>query len=133
MNTWSHLPNSHHIDWVIESVKKDTQVWQTAWEIKAWVAARDAARDAALYAVRTATWDEARIAAWYAARHAARDAALYAARIAAWDAIFALVAYDCDQYLKMDYEKLWVYAILSEKPKAILLLPMVYVREKIKE
>lgn len=49
-------------------------------------------------------------------------------------AIVALVAYnDCEQYINMGYEKLLVYAKLSENPQAILLLPMVYVRERLNE
>ena len=76
---WSHLPNAHHIDWVLASLKENPELW-------------DAARDA----------------------------------------ISALVAYDdCDQFLNMPYEKLKVWTVLSEDPRAVLLLPMVYVKEKL--
>ena len=165
---WSELPNSHHIDWVLEILKQNPQLWVEA-EVNA---AGDAARHTALYeandmtktTVNAAVWDAARMAVYDAAsagRHeawvwsavrwrmsrlseaakwagvAAEDAVKYvlwdAVKDAVWDAIVALVAYnDCDQYLNMSYKKLLVYASLSEKPQAMLLLPMVYVREKTK-
>jgi hypothetical protein len=118
---WSDLPNARYIDWVLASMKENPELWAEA--------TRSAARPKA--------WKLARSAAWHAARDKARDKAWDAARAAEWDAgryvLFALFAYDdCDQYLALDYEKLKLYAALSEKPQAILLLPMVYVREKIK-
>ena len=144
---WSDLPNAHHIDWVLASVKENPKLWEAAadtdaaWDAAvhaarsvAWYAARDAAVDAAWAAARDAAVD----AAW-AARNAARSAAgARAARDAARDAasasLLSLVIYDdCDQYLALGYEKLKVYAVLSEKPQAILLLPMAYVREKMNE
>jgi hypothetical protein len=106
-NAWSHLPNAHHIDWVLASLKENPELW-------------DAARDAA--------WDEAWDTARAEAMSAARDAVWDAAR----DVISALIAYDdCDQFLSMSYEKLRVWDILSEDPRAVLLLPMVYVKEKL--
>jgi hypothetical protein len=118
-NAWSHLPNAHHIDWVLESVKENPKLWVAALN-----AACNAAWNAALGAVRGAAWDAARSAAWDAASDAALDTAQ--------DAIAALVAYDdCDQFLAMTYEKLRVWAILSEDHRAVLLLPMVYVKEKL--
>ena len=117
MSEWSHLSNAHHIDWVIKSVKENPLLWADArresWSIgafhpEAWHKAMMAA-DKAWAAVAVEAWD-------------------------VWEVILALVAYDdCDQYLNMGYEKLRVYAMLSEKPQAILLLPMVYVREKLNE
>jgi len=155
---WSDLPNAHHIDWVLASLKDNPDLW---------TAASNTARAAARGTVWYATWTSARGTAWYAtwtsardaAYNAARDAAEWsrprrnewasveaatreAARGAAWDsawyaardAILALVAYDdCDQYLSMSYEELTIWAVLSEHPAAILLLPMIYVREKIQE
>ena len=134
MIEWSHLPNSHHIDWVIESVKQNPKLWREAWrEARAparhaafgivWDRANDmtktTVKDAA-YAATDTRWLKAYAARWNAAREVASDALL------------TLVAYDdCDQYLNMGYEKLLMYAKLSEKPQAILLLPMVYVREKL--
>jgi hypothetical protein len=135
---WSDLPNAHHIDWVLASLKENPWRWRAA-EVAVYAAgvavyaAWAAARDKALVAVRHAAWAAARDKTWLAVGDAAR--------VAAWDeawaagpAALALIAYDdCDQYLDMGYEKLRVYAILSEKPQAVLLLPMAYVREKINE
>ena len=109
MSAWSHLPNAHHIDWVLESVTENPELWDAAW---------------------LATRSAVGLAAWLATR----DAALYAARCEASDAIAALVAYDdCDQFLSMSYEKLRVWSILSKDPRAVLLLPMVYVKERLNE
>jgi hypothetical protein len=133
-------------------MKENPELWSAAWRAgdAAVYASRDKAWNVAWYAARNAAWaavrDTARDAAWYAAENAARDAAWGALTEAGWDAAgdeaavyvadaaIALVAYDdCDQYLALGYEKLRVYAILSGKPQAILLLPMSYVREKINE
>ena len=119
---WSHLPNAHLIDWVLKSLKTDPNAWDAAWD--AWYAVGVATReaDAAWYAV----WE----AAWYAERMEAMDAALawdapYAkADVAARFAILALIADDnAAQYLHMESDKLKVWAILSEKPAAVLLIP----------
>jgi hypothetical protein len=134
-NAWSHLPNAHHIDWVLKSVSENPELWSAARGAArgaSWDAAVDAARGAARGASRYAAMD----AAWPAARLAARGAASNAARYVVWfaigDVISALIAYDdCDQFLSMSYEKLRVWDILSEDPRAVLLLPMVYVREKL--
>ena len=133
MKVWSHLPNANHIDWVLVSLKETPELWNAAR-----AAARAAALDAAVDAARSELWYAARFAAWDAAWNAAWDAARSEAKAAAFDAAFdvisALVAYDdCDQFLNMSYEKLKVWAVLSEDPRAILLLPMVYVREQLNE
>jgi hypothetical protein len=124
---WSDLPNAHHIDWVLESIKENPKLW---------VVARGAARGAgvaAAWAAVDAAWNVAEDAA----RSEARDAVWAAAYVAdayVTDAAIALVAYDdCDQYLALGYEKLRVYAALSGKSQAVLLLPMAYVREKMNE
>ena len=132
-NAWSHLPNADHIDWVFNSVKENPELWDAAYEAAksaAWDAARSAAWAAVRAAARYAAWD----AAWNAAVDAARDAAWAAAREAAWHSIIVLIAYDdCDQFLKMSYEQLQVWAALSEDPRAVLLLPMIYVKERLNE
>ena len=133
MKEWSHLPNAHHIDWVLASLKETPELWAEArdesWDAvwdAAWVAVWDAAWVAAWVAARDAVWDAAWVAVW--------DAAWVAARDAARSVISALVAYDdCDQFLSMSYERLKVWAVLSEDPRAILLLPMVYVSEQLNE
>ena len=134
---WSHLPNAPHIDWVLKAVNENTELWDAAWNeawnaarVAAWFAARDAARDAAWFSAYEAAKSAARDAAWFSARDAARDVAISAAR----GVISALVAYDdCDHFLSMGYEQLKVWSVLSEDPRAILLLPMVYVKEKLNE
>lgn len=128
MKAWSHLPNAHHIDWVLKSVKERHDLW---------IASRSVASDAVCIAARSAVWDVAsRCVSWDAITDAAWDAVLgstmVVTRDAAWDAILALIVYDdCDHFLNMDYEKLKVWAILSEDHRAVLLLPMVYVKEKL--
>ena len=150
---WSDLPNAHHIDWVLASLKDNPDLWTAAWDAAwyaardaaweaAWDVAREAASDVAWKAVYGAARDTARDAAGTAARDAARaaasDAAWDAAWVAAWNAAgtaaLALIAYDdCDQYLAMSYEELTIWAALSEHSAAFLLLPMVYVRENLHE
>jgi len=126
---WSHLPNAHHIDCVLASVKAHPEIWSMCWS-----AARAAAQDAARSSARAATWDAAQDAARSSARDAAWDAAWGAAGYAARDAILALVAYDDSAtYLDMSSDQLKMWAILSENPAAILLLPAVTAFEKINE
>ena len=121
MKPWSHLPNARLIDYVLASVKENSDIW-----VRARHAARNAARNAARDMARNAARDMARDMA----RNAARDMARGMARAAARDAIAAFVAYDdCEQYLSMTYDQLKVYAILSEKPAAVLLLPLKWVQE----
>jgi hypothetical protein len=138
---WSHLPNAAHIDRVLESVKAHPEQWTTAWTT-AWAAAWDAALDAVENAARNVVENAARNAAldaageaiWGAAGEAIWGAARSAAGAAARAAILALIAYDdCAQYLDMPSDKLKVWAILSENPAAVLLLPAIKAFEKIKE
>jgi len=137
MNAWNNLPNARYIDRVLESVKSHPEIWDAAWNA-AWSAARDAAWNAAWSAARDAAWSAARGAArdaalsvtLHAARHAARDAAMGAAMGAA----AALIAYDdASKYLEMPSDHLRIWAILSEDPAAILLLPAVVAFERINE
>ena len=130
MNAWSHLPNAHHIDWILKSVKENPQLWSAAFDVLH--RRKDKTPDATTAAAKRY---EAAAAAWNelgAATSTFSSRAMTSA--AAWDAILILIAYDdCDQYINMGYEKLCVYATLSEKQQAVLLLPMVYVREKLNE
>ena len=135
MNDWSHLPNAHHIDRVLESAKSHLEIWSTPWDAipnrdsahnEAWGAARSAARGTA--------WNAATDAAWDVARNADRGVATVAARGAMYDAVKALIAYDdASKYLDMPVDQLRVWAILSEIPAAILLLPAVIAFERINE
>ena len=130
---WSHLPNAEHVDRVLASVKAHPEVWAEAY-YAAYNAARNAAYNAAYNAGRDAAWKAARGAARNAAYYAARNAARDAAWDAAYGAILALIAWDdCAQYLDMSSDQLKVWAILSEKPASILLLPAVTAFEKINE
>lgn len=147
MSEWSHLPNAHHIDRIIKSVKSYPEVWAEAnanFDL-------DENYSFYLYKARsqhsvkiTLELDEPYVKAWRAARDAAYNAAYRAnkkirqgsaqdaARIAAWDAITALVAHDdAAKYLDMTSEQLKAWAILSEDPPAILLLPAVTAFEQI--
>jgi hypothetical protein len=128
MNAWSHLPNAYHIDRVLESVKSHPEIWDAAWD------ASLAAQGAAQGAARDAAWGAARGTAWNAARGATWGAAWNAARGAARDAAAALIAYDdASEYLEMASDQLHVWAILSETPAAVLLLPAVIAFERIRE
>jgi hypothetical protein len=135
MNAWSHLPNAHHIDRVLESLKSHPEIWGEAWvafKDAIRLAARDEARLAAFDATLGAARDVARDAALDAARDAALDAAQDAALYAARSAIAALIAYDdSSKYLDMPCDKLRVWAILSEYPAAVLLIPAVIALENI--
>jgi hypothetical protein len=137
MNAWSHLPNAHHIDRTIESVKENPEIWSASWNASwnATMAAYDAARDAAwAAAARSAARDATRDAAMDAASDATRGAAWCAAWYAAWAATAALIVYDdASKYLEMSSDQLRVWAILSEDPAAVLLLPAVIAFERIRE
>jgi len=113
---WAHLPNAAHVDWVLASLKKNTEKWSAA-RGAAWDAARDAALDAVQGAARGAAWDAARYAAWNATRYAARDKA----RNAAWGAVIALIAWDdCAYMLELPEDVLKVLRAVGNQ-QAILL------------
>jgi hypothetical protein len=129
MNAWSHLPNAYHIDRVLESVKSHPEIWDAA-RYAFWVESQYAAMSAAMSAALGAARDAAR----YAALGAALGAARYAALGAALGAIAALIAYDdASKYLEMPVDQLRFWAILSEDPAAVLLLPAVIAFERINE
>jgi hypothetical protein len=135
MNAWSHLPNACHIDRVIKSVNSHPKIWGAARDAahnEDWYAAYVAAYGAAWIAAQGAAWIVARDAAYVAAQAAAYVAAQDAARFAARDAIAALIAYDdASKYLDMPSDHLRFWAILSEEPAAVLLLPAVIAFERI--
>lgn len=121
MNAWSQLPNAHHIDWVLQSMKDNPELWDAAW-YAGWDAVRGAAMNAAMNAARGA--------ARGAGRLAAMDSARLASRYGGETTLAVLVVYDdCDQYLSMTYEQLHAWAILSETPQAVLLLPLKWIQE----
>jgi hypothetical protein len=126
MNAWSHLPNAHHIDRVLESAKSHPEIWAAAWDA-AWNASM-AAWNAAWNATMNAARGVARDVAWDAARGVVCSAA------AARGATAALIAYDdASKYLEMPGDHLRIWAILSEDPAAVLLLPAVIAFERISE
>jgi hypothetical protein len=129
MSAWSHLPNAAHIDRVIESSNSYPEVWNVAYD-SAWDAAYDSAYTAARNAARNAAYDSAYTAARNAAWNAFRGGAWNAAR----NAVLAFIAYDdAANYLAMPSDQLKAWAILSENPAAILLLPVVIAYERISE
>ena len=129
MKPWSHLANAPLIDWVIESLKCNPELWAAALNA-ALRAVRDGILNAAWNVARNEVRIAARIAAWNATDDATRNAARVAARDAAHGAILALIAYDdCRQYLHMSYEQLLTYAVLSERPQAVLLLSLKWIQE----
>jgi hypothetical protein len=129
MNAWSHLPNACHIDRVLESVKSHPEIWDAAWDTD-----RSADHGDALDASRFADLDASRVAALNASRVASWNASWGAAKLATMDATAALIAFDdASKYLDMPVDQLRVWAILSEEPAAVLLLPAVIAFERINE
>ena len=137
MSAWSHLPNAAHIDWVFQTLRSHPEVWiiaDSAWwssaggaaYATAYDAAWDMASDEVRFANRHVAWD----AAWDSARGGPRDAAWDSAR----DAILALIAYDdASKYLDMTTDQLKVWIALSSEPGAVLVLPMIHVKEQLNE
>ena len=136
MSAWSHLPNAKHIDRVIASAHTYPKAWNVGWGV-----ARRNAFDTAWYKI----WNAGRDNAWSEAMDKAlvpmisppRPAAQQSRPMrmnAARTAILALVAYDdADKYLSMPSDQLKTWALLSEEPAAVLLLPAVIAFEKISE
>ena len=138
----SNMPPKHveHINWILKTLQKSPYIW---------IAARTAAYNKIEYIWpnaynftlkyipdnRIMHFRELEKLVWVLTSginlsHLEQPSVAYAIR----GAIAALVAYDdCQQYIDMKYEKLEFYAKLSEKPQAILLLPMIYVKEEINE
>jgi hypothetical protein len=132
MSAWSHLPNAKHIDRIIAHVTANPAAWDAV--------VRDAAYNAAVYAVRDAAHNAAVYAVRYAAYNAAWDAAYNAAwvnmstaRDAAWDAILVLVAWDrAGGLMDSPAEQVKVLAILGDQA-AILLYPAIRAIETTQE
>ena len=123
MNAWSNLPNAKHIDWVLNSLKSNIDTWsQTGIQAsdQAWNQASDQARDQ--------VWNQA----WDQALDQVSDQAWNQAWKQAYGVLLALITYDdCDQYLSMTFDELKTWMLSSEKPQAILLLPIKWVLTKI--
>jgi hypothetical protein len=125
MSAWKDLPNDKHIDWVLESLKTHPQLWHDTHN-KEWAQARGQAWRQA----RDQAWRQARLQAWKQAYNQAYDQAWGQASYAC----LALIAYDDSvKYLSMTSDQLKVWIELSEDSAAILLLPMVQVKEKLNQ
>jgi hypothetical protein len=129
MSAWSHLPNARHIDWVIDSVKQHPECWNMSWNTPRNAAWRIEWNEV-LGPVTAVIWNAARDAIWNAARDATRPGE--SCSLAALGVIIALIAYDdCAHLLDMSSEKLKLWALLSEQPAAVLLVPATIAREQI--
>ena len=125
---WSHLPNAEHIDWVLETLKTNPKVWVDAWK-----ATGDAARNVAEDAARNATRETALKTTWDAAWDAVWDAAWDVMGGAARTAIEALIAWgDSGELLDMSVKEVTELAKAGNHA-AVLLLPAVIVKNKLKE
>lgn len=114
---WSHLSNATQIEWVIDSAKRNPAVWKDGFFLS---------REGVQIEARTRAWDDAWQSSVFTWADADAAVSLYGARAA----IFAFITYsDCHEYLSMTHEQLHAWAILSESPQAILLLPMKWVQE----
>ena len=142
-NLWSHLPNATHIDRVLESIKAHPDIWCAAYDtVRIAITARGAAWSTAVMAGGRAgadTWREAYdvvhdvvyAVAWHVVRNMTKYMSL---KDVSRGAILALIMYDDSaKYLDMPSDQLKSWAILSEDPAAVLLLPAVIAYEKISE
>jgi len=98
-SAWSHLPNAHYIDWVIQSAKDNPELWLGAWKNArgaAWQTALATALEAALEyvmkSVKDGDLDEnieevVRDDVWYATTLAANDDAWQTAWGSALDVV----------------------------------------------
>jgi len=125
---WSHLPNAKHIDWVLETLEKDSEMWEVAWDDKwrfAWDAAENAAQNASLSSLKTAEWRAAWRAGW--------DAVEGDEWRSVWGSIAALIAWDDSaELLDMSVEE--VKGLVKESNHAaVLLLPAVIVKHELKD
>jgi len=125
MSAWKKLPNAKHIDWVLKSMKKHTRLWQDTYDLT-WNQFRIEARDQA--------WHQACEHVRVQGRIQAFNQTCHRVYIPASCACLALIAYDdAEKYLSMTSNELEVWTRLSEDPVAVLILPMVQVKEKLKE
>lgn len=145
MNMWDHLPNARHIDWVIQSVRQYPDQWDQA---------RYAVQGRGMGTLRRLAYDAAWSAGKVAGRNRIQSSAYEAvcwrdkwsseetllnrmksgagAWAAAGGATLALISYDdCAHLLDTPSEQLLTWAMLSEQPAAVLLLPAVIASELI--
>ena len=121
---WSHLPNAEHIDWVLETLEKDPEMWDIAWDDK-WDAAENAAKNASWSSLKSASWRAAWSVAW--------DAVCGDEWRAVWGSIAALIAWDdSSKLLNKSVEEVTELAKAGNHA-AVLLLPAVIVKNKLKD
>jgi len=149
MSEWAHLQNAKHIDWVLQTLKDNPKEWAGSLttsrngELKA---ARVTAYDDILQAARVTAyedvlqaWNPALLAIWDEISDASSDPAVWdPARVTEMEAarcvLRALIAYDnCEKYLKMSYDQLLMWSELDPHPACVLLLPYLFVKEKIED
>jgi hypothetical protein len=133
----SNMPPKHveHINWILKTLQKSTYIWMAArtavydniWSTSYYSTLKCIPDNRIIYFCRELEKVVWTLTSGINLSHLAPPAVSITIR----GAIAALVAYDdCDQYIDMKYEKLELCAKLCEKPQAILLLPMVYVKEE---
>ena len=145
MNIWSKLPNAKHIDWVLESLKSNTDIWIEACNQaydQAWFQAYNQDYSTVYNQAFDEVWNKGRIQTYDQTIDQVWIKASNQVWVESWNqtsnhitgVLLALVAHDdCDQYLCMSYSELKTWILVSEKSPAILLLPMVYVKEQTNE
>jgi hypothetical protein len=147
MNAWDHLPNAQYIDWVIDSVKQHSKEWSFLsgnYELISSHIMRQSFLAAFNRSTRLGRRDVRSLCFATLAKNIAPESRDWDCRLvrgnpyviehtAKW-AVIALIAYDdCGQYLDMTSEQLKTWALLSEQPQAMLLVPTVEIREHIRE
>ena len=145
MNAWDHLPNAQHIDWVIESAQQNPKEWSFLsgnYELFSSETMRQSLLAAFNRSTRLGRRDARALCFETLAKNIDPGSRRWNRRpqpgnpyviehTARW-AVIALIAYDdCDQYLDMTSDKLKTWALLSEQPQAMLLVPTVEIRERI--
>ena len=127
-NAWSHLPNAHHIDWVLESVKENPKLWDIEFQ-KIWGSNESFRKDYANACEIASMICVSKIFTKIPDLKITSES--LGTRFLVTKVIIALFAYnDCEKIINMPYEKLKVWAELSKNPRAIILLPMVYIKEE---
>ncbi len=130
MSEWSHLPNAKHIDQVLASVKTYPKIWTTTWPTNRTLDLYDKFRTSFLKASETEIWDTFLDSNLDSALGTVPDDAFNAV----YDTLLALVVYDYStKYLTMPSEHLKTWALLSDDPPAILLIPAISAFEQINE
>jgi hypothetical protein len=122
MSAWSHLPNAKHIDQVLASVRTYPEIWNTTWPTVRTSELYDKFRTSFLKAYESEIWDTFLDSNLDSALRTVPDESFNAV----YDTLLALVVYDySSKYLTMPSEHLKTWALLSDDPPAILLVPAI--------